>query len=125
MIGLEGSPNGVPSHRHRANLAALEGRRWPADRRSLTERPMHALTGEERACVLVVASGLRLVDQTLARIVPTLIEKSVYIVNKSRFQRCAAYLRQTRYRDRTESPPHSRTSTAHGPLCWIRSDAGT
>ena len=106
--------------------------RWKAeglhlgDRRPLAERkpPAHALTEEERARILAIASEPRFADQPPARIVPTLADEGLYIASESSFQRVLRAHGQTTHRGRSRAPrptrpPTTHVATAPGQVwCW-------
>lgn len=105
-----------------AGITVRTLQRWKAqdglqtgDRRPHAERaqPSHALTEEERACILAVANEPRFADQPPARIVPALADEGVYIASESSFQRVLRAHGQTRHRGRARAPQRLRTPTTH------------
>lgn len=85
------------------------------DRRPVAERPQpsHALSDEERACILAVANEPRFADQPPARIVPALADEGVYIASESSFQRVLREHGQNHHRGRARAPQASRAPTTH------------
>jgi transposase InsO family protein len=105
-----------------AGITVRTLQRWKAqdglvlgDRRPVAERPLpsHALTDEERACILAVANEPRFADQPPARIVPALADEGVYIASESSFQRVLREHGQNRHRGRARAPQASRAPTTH------------
>ena len=96
--------------------------RWKAgsglntgDRRPEAVRPLpaHALSPEERAQVLRVASEPRFADMPPARIVPMLADEGVYLASESTFARVLREHGQNTHRGRARAPQASRAPTTH------------
>ena len=86
--------------------------------------PSHALTEEERVCIVEVANQARFAETPPARIVPMLADEGVYIASESSFHRVLRVHGQMNRRGRAKPPRRSRPPTTHiatGPgdvWCW-------
>jgi transposase len=85
------------------------------DARSTSSRPRlaHALTGEEKALMLVTANEPRFASLPPARIVPMLADEGVYMACESSFQRVLRATGQNRRRGRARTPARQRPPTTH------------
>ncbi|MGF6792595.1 transposase InsO family protein [Paraburkholderia sp. 35.1] len=75
--------------------------------------PAHALSPQERANVLRVASEPRFADMPPARIVPMLADEGVYIASESTFARVLREHGQMTRRGRARTPSSARPPTTH------------
>ncbi len=88
------------------------------DRRSgPKEAPAHALSEEERALVLAVATSPKYRDLSPAQIVPQLADTGIYIASESSFYRILRSEQMVQHRERAKPVEHTRPSEheANGP----------
>src|SRR5580700_247120 len=96
------------------------------DRRpdAIRPTPPHALTKEERACIVEVANQPRFAEIPPARIVPMLADEGVYIASESSFHRVLRAHGQMNRRGRARPSRRSRPPTTHiatrpgAVWCW-------
>jgi hypothetical protein len=96
--------------RWRQNDGLVRGDQRPD---AIRQAPSHALTKEERACIVEVANQPRFAETPLARIVPMLGDEGVYIASESSFHRVLRAHGQMNRRGRARPPRRSRPPTTH------------
>jgi transposase InsO family protein len=85
------------------------------DRRphALRPAPAHALSAEERACIVRIANEPRFAELPPARIVPMLADEGTYVASESSFSRVLRAHGQTRHRGRAKTPQRRRPPSTH------------
>ena len=86
---------------------------WRSQVHGHKTEPAHALTPEERARVLRVATEPRFADRPPARIVPALADEGIYIASESTVGRVMGAEGQKVHRGRAEEPKQQRPATTY------------